>query len=173
MKANLSIMKITKDSNFDFSHGNFMLNDIISLLQSSTIKFPLTVVCINSFDASTQLEKEKILKDVISLFENRLDNEKIVICTTAYISSIEFPEDKYQLTEHEANAEKKLLIPVNEILKRESSLLDSLGFLDINNYVNYEYKRAYILNNEIGMKVKKKFDFEISKSSNKRRDNNG
>lgn len=106
----------------------------------------------------THEEVEELIKEVIEKY----DDENTIIFTTAYISNIEFPEEKYYIDIPgfpEDKKKGKKCIPINEVLDRESKFISSLGFIDINFYTNYKYKVAFIYGNILGN--------EISRAMNK------
>jgi len=45
-----------------------------------------------------------------------------------------------------------------EILNRLDRFIIKNNFITINDYVGYEYKKAYVYNNELGRKIRKKID---------------
>lgn len=100
------------------------------------------------------------IKNFISDFLQRnkkSDIDKYVIITSAYISTTEFPESEYYLEDNEAEIGKKQ-IPFDDVLDRDSNYLESIGFLNINDFVRYKYSRAFIFGNAPGKKIKKYFD---------------
>ena len=42
---------------------------------------------------------------------------------------------------------------IYDVLERENKILENAGFVNVNNYVGYEYKTAFIYPNELGQKV--------------------
>ena len=105
----------------------------------------------------THEEVEELIKDVIEKY----DDGNTIIFTTAYISTVEFPEEKYYIDIPGIPQEKKKgkkRIPMNEVLDRESKFISSLGFIDVNFYTNYEYKIAYIYDNILGNEIFRAMD---------------
>ena len=100
-------------------------------------KTPLFYICSN--EGTQEIKLESLKKALYGI-----DKENTVIISDAYVSTIEFPEEKYQTIDN---------IPVDKILKRESELLETLGFININFYVQYEYKVAFIYGNELGKQI--------------------
>lgn len=100
--------------------------------------------------------KEKQLEECKNFIEKQLkNNPESIILTSAYISLEEFPKEEYCF-DYEKNKDMnkyKKVLPVDDILKRESDILERLGFVSINNYVGYEYKVAFIYPNEIGKEI--------------------
>lgn len=88
--------------------------------------------------------KEKTLKHVLDTFK---ENDCVII-TDAYVSLNEFPNEIYTLDKQEEP--DKELLPIDDVLKRESNLLEKLGFININDYIQYEYKVAFIYGNTNG-----------------------
>ena len=100
----------------------------------------------------THEEVEELIKEVIEKY----DDENTIIFTTAYISTVEFSEEKYYIdmpgiTQDMKKGKKR--IQMNEVLDRESRFLSSLGFIDVNFYTNYEYKVAFIYGNTLGNEI--------------------
>ena len=100
----------------------------------------------------THEEVEELIKDVIEKY----DDGDTIIFTTAYISTVEFPREKYYLDIPgfpENKKKGKKCIPMYEVLNRESEFISSLGFIDVNFYTNYEYKIAFIYGNTLGNEI--------------------
>ena len=100
----------------------------------------------------THEEVEELIKDVIEKY----DDGNTIIFTTAYISTVEFPREKYYLDIPgfpENKKKGKKCIPIDEVLDRESKFISSLGFINVNFYTNYEYKIAYIYDNILGNEI--------------------
>ena len=89
-----------------------------------------------------------------SILEN---NEDKVIIVTAAVKEDAFPESKYycstmfNVTEQEK--EGKFDLPFDNILDITCELLVELGFVNINDFIQYEFSVAYIYPNEKGKKV--------------------
>ena len=134
------------DFKTEVAHGaSFMIRDISSylLLYNDTAKI------VNIYKhVGPEREQVAKIREVLDKYKNN----NVVICTDAYISCEEFPVSEWCLEVRDAEPGKKLL-PVKEVVKRESKILESLGFVDVNWYVGYEYKRAFIYPNEAGKKV--------------------
>lgn len=122
---------------------------------------------INIIELSYEYNKD-LNKELDSYFAiNKSDN--VVFCIAAYISSKEFPKETYYLYENEEeNKENKKELPVSIVLKRDSDVLTEYGFVNINEFIGYEYKVAFIYPNTIGLKVIK----EINKLMDKFRKEN-
>lgn len=138
---------------------SFFTQDIKAIMDINRERIHMLEVC-------DYLDKNKtdVFKDYM---KNMPENELYI--TTAYISCEEFPEDEYYIFENDKDVNKKLL-PVNEVLERENKILEDAGFVNVNNYVGYEYKTAFIFPNEIGQKVIDKMNervLECNKESEK------
>lgn len=162
MKSTITITYVKENEELDTSQGNFMINDIAGAMKQLGIFVP--IVCIHSYDSS-QNEKEEIISDIVKLFDmaNGRGNQ-FVLCTTSYVSTSEFPESEWHINEDLAKKENKKLIPVNKILDRDSELLEDIGWININGYVQYDLKRAYIYSNEYGNRIAKYF-LELNKEA--------
>lgn len=121
---------------------NFFTQDIKGIMDIDKTKIHMLRIA----DYSDK-DKADILKNYM---QNKPKDELYI--TTAYISYEEFPESEYYIFEDEKDINKKL-IPVNDVLKRENKILEEAGFVNVNNYVGYEYKTAFIYPNELGQKV--------------------
>lgn len=162
MKSSITVTYVKENEELDTSQGNFMINDIASAMKQLRIFVP--IICIHSYDGS-QNEKEEIISDIVKIFDmvNGRGNQ-FVLCTTSYVSTSEFPESEWHINEELAKKENKKLIPVNKILDRDSELLEDIGWININEYVQYEMKRAYIYSNEYGNCIAKYFS-ELNKEA--------
>lgn len=137
----------------------FIVEDAISVLYRRRDNFK---VChIYNFDAD-QLEKEGILKEIVNEFE-----KDHLILTEAYVSSTEFPPEKYYFYPL-SKGEKgdKLDLPLDEILKRESDLLEKCGFVNVNNLIgSYEFKVSFAYPNDLGKELKEEIDKILAEES--------
>lgn len=130
----------------------FMIQDVLGALMRME-RTDVTLVYIQNY-YGTQEEKAEFIKDLVSLFENK---ENVVILSWAYVSTDEFNEEEYynqydfdkDYIKESIEAGKKP-IPFDEVIDRESKLLESVGFIDINNFVGYEYSKAYVYGNKLG-----------------------
>lgn len=121
---------------------NFFTQDIKGLMDIN--KGKIHVLRIDDY-----LDKNKA--DIFKDYMKNMPEDELYI-TTAYISDEEFPYDEYYIFENDKDVNKKPL-PVNEVLERENKIMEDAGFVNVNNYVGYEYKTAFIFPNEIGQKV--------------------
>ena len=125
----------------------FMVDDVISLAKSYGITISDSKIHNICSDAATKEIKVSELKE----FTLKADESELILAT-AFISTEEFPESEYYLYKSENNGSKKP-IPVNEVLARESEIYEAAGFVNINNFVGYEYKIAFIYPNKSGKKI--------------------
>lgn len=121
---------------------NFFTQDIKGIMDIDKTKIHMLRIA----DYSDK-DKADVLKNYM---KNKPKNELYI--TTAYISYEEFPESEYYIFEDKKDINKKL-IPVNDVLERENKILEDAGFVNVNNYVSYEYKTAFIYPNELGQKI--------------------
>lgn len=83
--------------------------------------------------------------------------EKKIIIATADVKKEDYPEDKYVLNEHE-------LKMFHKVLKEQSKIYEEAGFVNVNDYVDYKYKVAFIYPNEYGKKVINEFNKILKKN---------
>lgn len=125
------------------TRSSFMVQDIAGVVKELglDVKIQELYYCYN----------ENLKKEFDEYFElHKLENT--VFCITAYVSAEEFPKEEYYLYEDDKQEGKKPL-PVNEVLERDSKVLTECGFININDFVNYEYKVAFIYPNTPGLQV--------------------
>jgi hypothetical protein len=72
----------------------------------------------------------------------------VIFVTSSYASLKEFPEDKYFLCDGciTPSVKSKKVVPLNDVLERERIMLEGYNFTSINEYVNYEFKEAFVYN---------------------------
>ena len=136
------------------SRVDFLHQDIMGFLMY--LGKPARLVNIINHEG-THEEVEELIKDVIEKY----DDGNTIIFTTAYISTVEFPREKYYLDTLGLSKDKKKgkkCIPMYEVLNRESGFISSLGFINVNFYTNYMYKIAYIYNNILGNEIFRAMD---------------
>lgn len=80
-------------------------------------------------------------------------SEDTVVLTTAYISTDLYPESEWRLPGDCDEADNRKVIPVGSILEKEAALLEAVKFVNVNDFVRYEYKEAYVWPNNIGKRV--------------------
>ena len=92
----------------------------------------------------TDEEKLESIKKVISAAPQD------IICADVYISEDEFPELKANGYQTWGDLSSELKVRVARALERDVKIYEKANFVNINNYVEYEYKVAMIYANEIG-----------------------
>lgn len=80
-------------------------------------------------------------------------SEDTVVLTTAYISTDLYPESERRLPGDCDEADNRKVIPVGSVLEKEAELLEAVKFVNVNDFVRYEYKEAYVWPNNIGKRV--------------------
>lgn len=80
-------------------------------------------------------------------------SEDTVVLTTAYISTDLYPESEWRLPGDCDEADNRKVIPVGSVLEKEAELLEAVKFVNVNDFVRYEYKEAYVWPNNIGKRV--------------------
>lgn len=80
-------------------------------------------------------------------------SEDTVVLTTAYISTDLYPESEWRLPGDCDEADNRKVIPVGSVLEKEAELLEVVKFVNVNDFVRYEYKEAYVWPNNIGKRV--------------------
>lgn len=147
------LLKIYKNwDNSTIENEMFMVQDVLSMMMCIK-RTDVTLVLIEGYNG-TQKEKEEAIKEVLSLFENK---DNVIILTSAYVSTIEFPESEYYNpydTDTWLSIEGKSPIPFDRVIERESELLESLDFININDYVQYEFSKAYVYGNTLGKQMR-------------------
>jgi hypothetical protein len=135
-------------------HDSFIHTDTVGNLM--LMEQPASIIEIYKYSGDQEAKKKEI-EEIIAEYGN---NEDVVIITTAYVSTEEFPETEYYDSRsfdkeyiNQSKLENKKPVPYDEIISRESKLLESIGFLDFNDYVGYENKKAYIYGNNLGKKI--------------------
>lgn len=80
-------------------------------------------------------------------------SDDTVVLTTAYISTDLYPESEWRLPGDCDEVDNRKVIPVGSVLEKEAELLEAVKFVNVNDFVRYEYKEAYVLPNNIGKRV--------------------
>lgn len=80
-------------------------------------------------------------------------SEDTVVLTTAYISTDLYPESEWRLPGDCDEADNRKVIQVGSVLEKEAELLEAVKFVNVNDFVRYEYKEAYVWPNNIGKRV--------------------
>lgn len=76
-----------------------------------------------------------------------------VVLTTAYISTDLYPESEWRLPGDCDEADNRKVISAGSVLEKEAALLEAVKFVNVNDFVRYEYKEAYVWPNNIGKRV--------------------
>lgn len=148
----LNFVNVKKNSKEeDFKNYSFMVQDVAGILTS----LDLEAVIVEIYKYSgTQEEKADIIKRICASFPDN-GEKKFVICTKAYASTEEFPESKYyDLGNVQGGVcDGKKPVPFGEVIRRESCMLENIGFAGFNCIVGYENSKAYIYANDKGKLV--------------------
>ncbi|MDE6615580.1 MAG: hypothetical protein K2K35_03365, partial [Lachnospiraceae bacterium] len=150
--AGLNFVNVKKNSKEeDFKNYSFMVQDIAGILTSLYLE--AVIVEIYKY-SGTQKEKADIIKRICASFSDN-GEKKFVICTKAYASTEEFPESKYYNPGNVQGevCDGKKPVPFDEIIRRESCMLEDIGFAGFNFIVGYENSKAFVYVNDIGKLV--------------------
>lgn len=112
---------------------------------------------------SDEKDYEKALKEIKDYCQ-AIGDEKIIIAV-ADIKTKDFPEEEYTLSVSK-DCNKKL-IPIDEVLKKIGKLYENAGFVNVNEYVGYEYQTAFVYPNEYGKEIIQKFNAIIKADNEK------
>ena len=136
--------------------SSFVVNDIVSLMLEDNN--PLKICDISILDTTSD-SVEETLNSVTKFVTEFLDEDCIII-RNASASTLEFPEWKYYMNDDDSveATENRIKLPIRDIIKWESKLLERCGFVSINDYVKYEYRDAHIYTNKMGIKLRNKID---------------
>lgn len=93
-------------------------------------------------------DKGQRVKEWVNYLRSLGDNT--VVLTSAFVSIEEFPESDLCL---KPDSTGRKLIHVDDVIERECEILEAVGFTNVNDFVRYEYKEAYIWPNEVGKKI--------------------
>lgn len=137
-----------------FTTGNFMINDILALLRANSINANIVHIS-KHINKSKYLLKEyfDIFKETCEYFKNQskvMFDDETIICISAYADMDDYPEDEYFFND-QGTGDKEL--PVTDIIEEQLKYLEELGFVDINEYVNYEFGVDMVYGNSIGLKL--------------------
>ena len=115
---------------------------------------------------SDEKDYEKALKEIKDYCQD-IGDEKIIIAV-ADIKTKDFPEEEYTLSVSK-DCNKKL-IPIDEVLKKIGKLYEDAGFINVNEYVGYEYQTAFVYPNECGKEIIQKFNAIIKADNEKQKE---
>lgn len=147
--ASLNFVNVKKNSKEDdFKCYSFMVQDIAGALVRLGLE--AVVVEIDRY-SGTQEEKPDIIKRVCTAFPDE-EEKKFVICTRACAGTEEFPGSGYYDPGEERSGmhDGRKPVPFSEIIRRESVMLEDIGFVDFNQVVSYENSKAYVYANDVG-----------------------
>lgn len=88
----------------------------------------------------------------------KLDPKNIAILASSYVSTKEFPEDKYYCTACDKVSEEEKIgkqdIPFDDIIQRQNKILTEAGFVNCNKYYSLEFSEGFIYpETELGKKL--------------------
>lgn len=114
--------------------SGYMVDKIANMIRSNKdiSKSNIKIVTIEVYRGTTMEEKAEGIRSVLEQYKDKRD---YVICTTTWLSPREFGDEK--------------------ALKRESKMLEALGFTDISELVQCQtnISRAYIYPNALGREI--------------------
>lgn len=133
---------------------SFIVSDTAELLIKANENSK--ILHIYTHEGSIEEQKEAI-KEFVDMF--KISTNWVVI-TESYVSIYDYPEDEYYDDTNHNEVERiknkqdgKKPVPFDKVLSEQDKMFKELGFLDLNFYVNYEYKHAWILDNVLGNTV--------------------
>lgn len=137
----------------------FIVSDIIGILKRSTINKHKTVRIVqfditeDSYKLSSEEIENTLTLNVLETDKNAEEDTCILI--RCGIPKNHFPSSRYYLYDDGGSIEGKEKLPVDQILEHQYKLLSCMrtGFVDINDYVRYNYSVAFIYPNKIGKEV--------------------
>ena len=150
--AGLNFVNVKKNpEENDFKGYSFMVQDIAGTLTGLGLEVVIVEIC--SYSGTTE-EKTAIIKRLCKAFTDG-GEKKFVICTRAYASMEEFPESEYYDPAEEQGevCDGRKPVPFDEVIRRESCMLEDIGFVDFNCVTGYENSKAYIYANDTGKLV--------------------
>ena len=88
----------------------------------------------------------------------KLDLKNIAVLASSYVSTKEFPEDKYYCTACDKVSEEEKIdkedIPFDKIIERQNKILTESGFVNCNEYFGNEFSEGFIFpETELGKKL--------------------
>lgn len=150
----MNCINVTCDSKLDdFVDECFMVKDIAGIILEHGLE--ATIVNIN-FYCGEQKEKTEMLKKICSGMCSADNSRKIVICTSAFVSTVEFPSNKWydpHVPQTNESTKGRKVIPFDYVLGRESAMLEEIGFVNINGFVGYKSRRAFLYSNDLGKEI--------------------
>ena len=139
------------------SKSSFMIQDCYGIDIGEKYTIVELVKHPSSFDFNFQEFFDMYIKRIIPMMEN-ISEYPIVFITKAYVSTDRFPEDLFYISnkyiDDKDASKKKIKLPIDDILKKEREAFEKLGFVSINECVQYEFDEAFIYPNRIGRKIR-------------------
>ena len=148
------------------SKSSFMIQDCYGIDIGEKYTIVELVKHPTSFDFTFQEFFDMYIKGMIPMMET-ISEYPIVFITRAYVSTDRFPEDLFYIDDKDAS-KKKIKLPIDDILKKEHKAFEKLGFVSINDYVQYENSEAFIYPNRIGLRLKDHFTDLLQQKGNQK-----
>lgn len=143
LKANLWRITENPDSR-EFYKYPFKIQDVMGLMQMAGLSNSV-IVDIDPYDFDNDPEK---IKEQINLLAKSDMGNGIVIMAAAYVSTKEFPEDKFYCSAIDKVEEKDKIgkrdIPFDDIISRQCKVLTDAGFVNINNCCAHEFTDIFV-----------------------------
>jgi hypothetical protein len=156
MKERANCMGNTMHVTLDQHRPSSFIEGDIKAVLAAMEKNDVDIIYIVSNEGRTVEEKYNNLRLVLSQLSENTD-EHTVILSDAYISAQEYPKEVYPFPYGITNEK------IESILDQQSKILEDAGFFNINDFIQYEYKRGFIYKNKIGNEV-----IEFIKGTSKR-----
>ncbi|MCI9077603.1 MAG: hypothetical protein HFH68_01595 [Lachnospiraceae bacterium] len=160
--ASLNFVNVKKNSKEeDFKGYSFMVQDIAGILTGLALEAVIVEIYRYS---GVQEEKTDIIKRICTAFPDN-EEKKFVICIKAYANTEEFPESEYYDpgTVQGEVCDGRKPVPFDDVICRESAMLEDIGFAGFNHVVGYENSKAYIYANDMGKLV---LDYSLNYQDN-------
>lgn len=123
----------------------FRIQDITMALRACKLDNTL-IVEIDPYKCNNDPEK---IKEQVNILMESDAGDGILVTASAYVSTEEFPEDKFYCTAIDKEIKEKDKvgkqdIPFNDIIARQCKVLEDAGFVNINKYCALEFSEIYI-----------------------------
>lgn len=143
LKANLWRVTENPDSR-EAAKYPFKIQDVMGLMHMVGLSNSV-IVDIDPYDFENDPAK---IKEQVNLLAESDMGDGIVIIAGAYVSTKEFPEDKFYCSAIDKVEEKdkvgKQDIPFDDIIARQCKVLTDAGFKNINNYCAHEFSEIFV-----------------------------
>lgn len=149
--------------------NSFVVSDVLGILTELEMPDDIQIVEIVNYDTFVDNKKSfdyeetfdvEACKVRIKEFLASLNMDKVCVVSSSYISTTEFSPEKYYMESDyvtEEDKANKKPIPEQEVLSRNGLMLSDLEFVNINKYIGYEFKEAFLYTgNNIGRMVYEK-----------------